>query len=506
MCPAQTGGGSLRMDGHGHYIEGRWIQGAGKLFTSTNPATGREVWHGPCATPEEVDQAVISASHAFEGWSRRTVKERIDYLNTFKRSVKIHAQPLAEVISLETGKPLWEATQEVHTLENKVDLTLEAFQERRSPEKVPMAGVTGSIHYRPVGTFAVLGPFNMPAHLPNGHIIPALLSGNTVVYKPSRFTPRTAETYLSLWEEAEIPPGVITLIQGDRDSVATLIDHPGIDGLLFTGSYETGKRLHKAFAGKPEKTVVLEMGGNNPLIVHDVEDMDSAVVYTILSAYITAGQRCTCARRLIVQQGPRGDAFVDRLAHAVKCIQVGSFTDRPEPFHGPVISNESAEKLLTFQEKLLRSGAESLLEMKSFGLVKAMMQPGLIDVTAIRRREDSEIFGPLLQLVRVPDFTAAITEARGTSYGLAAGLLCDNPALYDLFSKTVPSGHLVWNRQTTGASGRLPFGGLGTSGNHRPSGYFAVDYCSDAVASLVNENLERPSELPPGLEKLTLEP
>jgi succinylglutamic semialdehyde dehydrogenase len=483
----------------GHFIGGRWVTGKGREFFSEDPATGEVVWGGSMATREEVDAAALTAAREVEFWASQTIEKRTACLKAFEGLLRTQTQQLAETLSLETGKPLWESMQELGSMAAKVDLTIQAYGERKSPEQFSVSGATGRIGYRHLGALAVLGPFNLPGHIPNGHILPALLSGNTVVFKPSRYTPAFAEAYTGLWEAAGIPAGVLNMIQGDREAVGSLLAHPDLVGLLFTGSYDTGKALHGMFAGRPEKTVVLEMGGNNPLVVFGVDDLKAAAYLTIISAFITAGQRCTCARRLILEKGARGDAFIESLADLAGGIQVGRFSDSPEPFHGPVISNEAAEKLLGYQDDLCARGGTPIKTMQCAGPVPAMLTPGIIDVTPLRERVDGEWFGPLLQVIRVPDFESAIEEAQKTSYGLAAGLLSDNAERYRVFSRRVRAGHMVWNRQTTGASGRLPFGGLGKSGNHRPSGYFAVDYCSDPVAALEMDTLALPARPLPGI-------
>ena len=489
----------------GHFIGGRWIEAGDTEFSSTDPATGDVVWAGPMATKQEVNRAVYSARSAVENWASLPLEDRILYLKGFARAVQGAREELAETISLETGKPLWESLAEVDAMVAKVELTVSAYHERRSPVSLELGDTAGTIRYLPLGVLAVVGPFNMPGHIPNGHMVPALLSGNTVVFKPSKYTPGVAEKTVALWEASGIPQGVVNLIQGSREAGVHLVEHPDIDGLLFTGSYETGKALHRLFAGRPEKTLAMEMGGNNPLVVFGVSDLDAAVVLTLLSAFLTSGQRCTCARRLIVEKGGVGDNFIDRLAEAVESVKMGPYTDRPEPFCGPVISEQMAVKLMSVQETLWEAGAKPIVKMRPEGSRKALLRPGLVDVTEVRERSDAEWFGPLLQVVRVPDFEAALQEANRTAYGLAAGLLSDSQELYERFSSQVRVGHMVWNRQTTGASGRLPFGGLRASGNHCPSGYFAVDYCSDPVASLEADRIKLPDRLPSGLDAIPRE-
>jgi succinylglutamic semialdehyde dehydrogenase len=420
-------------------------------------------------------------------------------LEAFAERLKASKAGLAELISTETGKPLWEADEEVGAMAGKVPLSIQAARERRSPAEFDLAGATAAVRFKPHGVVAVFGPFNFPGHLPNGHIVPALLAGNTVVFKPSELTPAVAQRTAELWQEAGLPAGALNLVQGARDTGAALASHPGVDGLYFTGSVAGGVSLHRAWADQPHKILALEMGGNNPLVVWDAADEDAAAYAIIQSAFITAGQRCSCARRLILPTGTAGDALLDRLVEMTTAIRVGPFRERPDPFMGPVINDQAAQRLLAGKRDLLSRGAVELVEMRPVGTRPAMLRPGIIDVTDVPDRPDEELFGPLLQVIRVGDFDAAIREANNTRFGLAAGLLSDDRSLYEQFYRRVRAGVVNWNRPTTGASGRLPFGGVGLSGNHRPSGYYAADYCSYPVASLEIGALSLPPKLTPGV-------
>jgi succinylglutamic semialdehyde dehydrogenase len=484
-----------------HFIDGKWVEGTGAAFRSVDPATGETVWESDSATSGDVDRAVAAARKATGAWADATLQQRIFFLESFAQQLKDNRAKLAEAISRETGKPRWEALGEVDSMIGKVPVSIEAFNERRRPVEREASGGIAATRFKPHGVVAVFGPFNFPGHLPNGHIVPALLAGNTVVFKPSEATPLVAKLTVGQWEAAGLPPGVLNLVQGARETGAALANHPGIDGLFFTGSAAVGKLLSRAFAEHPERILALEMGGNNPLVVHETADRDAAAYLTIQSAYITAGQRCTCARRLIVPEGRAGDAFVDRLIAMTKTIRVGRYKDEPEPFMGPVISSAAADRLFSAQENLKGRGGRAVLEMSRLPQSPAMLSPGLIDVTSIPNRPDEEIFGPLLQLIRVGDFASAIEEANRTAYGLSAGLLCDKAELYDQFLRKIRAGVVNWNRQTTGASGALPFGGVGLSGNHRPSGYYAADYCSYPIASLEIPKLTLPAQLTPGISR-----
>jgi succinylglutamic semialdehyde dehydrogenase len=484
----------------GHLIGPSWREGEGTPFHSTDPATGQIVWEGHAATSREVDAAVDAGRAALDSWAWLPIQSRIERLNAFAEQLKQHKDELAAVISRETGKPKWESLEEVNSMSGKVPLSIQAYHDRRAELVGELAGAVAATRFKPHGAVAVFGPFNFPGHLPNGHIVPALLAGNTVVFKPSEYTPLVAERTAELWQAAGLPPGVLNVVQGGRETGSTLAGHSGIDGLFFTGSVAAGQSLHKAWSGCPQKIMALELGGNNPLIVWDAADADAAAYLAIQSAFITAGQRCSCARRLIVAAGREGDRIIDRLAAMALRVRVGPWDSTPEPFMGPLISAASADRMLTAQEDLRERGGVEIVPMRRIDdSIPAMLSPGLMDVTAVPQRDDAEWFGPFLQLIRVPDFDAAVREANHTQFGLAAALLSDRRELYERFFRQIRAGIVNWNRPTTGASGKLPFGGVGLSGNHRPSGYYAADYCSYPVASLEVEKLSMPEKRLPGM-------
>jgi succinylglutamic semialdehyde dehydrogenase len=462
-------------------------------FSSINPATGESVWTGPAADAAEVDLAVCKARAAFRDWSRRPLADREALARAFAQQLEVKKAMLADAISREVGKPTWEALTEVQTMIGKVELSIKAHAQRCSE----FSGGPAITRFRPHGVVAVFGPFNFPGHLPNGHIVPALLAGNTVVFKPSEHAPLVAELMAEAWLSAGLPEGVFNLVQGARETGTALATHPGIDGLFFTGSSRAGQWLSELFAKTPEKILALEMGGNNPLIVWDVADQHTAALLVIQSAFLSAGQRCTCARRLIVPDDD--DAFLQKLASMMASIRVGAYTDQPEPFMGPVISKEAAAHVIATQEAWLAAGATAIVRAEHLDVTTGLVSPGLIDVTSLTQRADEEVFGPLLQVIRVPDFDAALVEANATRYGLAAGLLSDDATLYARFRDEMRAGIINWNQQLTGASGAAPFGGVGRSGNHRPSAFFAADYCSYPVASIELSELKPPATLPPGL-------
>ena len=477
------------------YIGGFWSAAGGMPMASRNPANGQLLWEGLEADPALIDGAVNAARSAFADWSRRPYSERERLLLKYQEILTRRKPEITNAISQEVGKPRWEAGTEAQAMIGKIPLAMQAYGQRTSN----FGSGAGITRFKPHGVVAVFGPYNFPGHLPNGQIVPALLAGNTIVFKPSEQAPAVAELMMVCLEEAGIPGGVVNMVQGGRETGQGLADHPGLDGLFFTGSARTGLILHELFAGRPDKILALELGGNNPLVVQEVDNLDAAAFHTTQSAYLTSGQRCTCARRLIVPEGSHGDAFVERLVGWINRLTVGDPLEDPEPFMGSLISHEAAVQVLNAQEQRQDAGGQSLVEARILKPGSGIISPALIDVTGVHDLPDEEIFGPLLHLIRVPDFEAAIEAANDTAYGLSAGLLSDNKVLYDQFYTRVRAGLINWNQQITGASGAAPFGGVGLSGNHRPSGFFASDFCAYPVASIEREQLSLPESLPQGI-------
>jgi len=482
-----------------NYIGGAWLAGSGPLLATIDPSTGRQTWTNNESTAEDVDRAVKAARAAFEGWALTPLEERIAICQRFRDLLKEHNEELAAIIAEEVGKPLWEARTEVTTMANKVDISVQSHAARTGETAAKVADGNAVLRHRPHGVFGVFGPYNFPGHLPNGHIVPALIAGNTLVFKPSEYAPRTAVRTVQLWEQAGLPQGVLNLVNGGRATGVALSQHPDVDGILFTGSSQTGVALHKQFGGQPGKMLALEMGGNNPLVVWDIQNIDAAVHHAVMSAFISAGQRCTCARRLIVQDGPQGQAFIDRLVEVASKLTVGPSNADPQPFMGPVVSAAVAKRLVQAQEMMEAQGGKVLLRMRQLDPNAGFVTAGIVDVTDATGIPDEEWFGPLLQVIRVADFDRAIAAANATEYGLAAALLSPSEDLWKRFAIKARAGVVNWNRPTTGAASSAPFGGVGKSGNHRPSAYYAADYCAYPVASIETAELELPAKLSPGL-------
>jgi succinylglutamic semialdehyde dehydrogenase len=470
---------------------------ASKLVSS-EPATGEEFWSGDVG---DAAREVAIAREAFPDWARRSVTFRSETLRRFANVVRAREAEFAKLIARETGKPLWETRTEVGAVINKVEISITAYAERTPQRRLEAAlGNKVGVRHKPHGVLAVLGPYNFPAHLPNGHIVPALLAGNAVVFKPSEKTPASGEFLVQCYHEAGIPEGVVRCLIGGPDQGKALAAEPGIDGLLFTGSARVGLALHRQFAETPQKILALELGGNNPMVVWNAKDIDAAAAIAVQSAFLSAGQRCTAARRLIVEDG-KEEGLVDAITRLIDRIIVDEPFADPQPFMGPVIDDGAADHLQEQWVDLMMKGGRPIrrLERPRQGL--PFLTPALIDVTAAPDRPDEEMFGPVLQIVRVKDFAAAIEEANATRYGLAASLLGGSPAQFEQFWTRIRAGVINWNKPTNGAPSTAPFGGIGASGNHRPSAFYAADYCAypvttvetDVMRAAIGEGLRDPN-------------
>lgn len=481
------------------YINGTWSPAQGAAWNKLDPVSQEVIWQGAEATAAQVEQACQSARAAFAAWARRPLAERIEVIHRFASLLEQNKQQLATVISRETSKPIWETLTEVQTMIAKVAISIRAYHERTGESITEMADGAASLRHRPHGVLAVFGPYNFPGHLPNGHIVPALIAGNTIVFKPSELTPWTAEETVKLWHAAGLPAGVLNLVQGGRSTGEALAQSHEIDGLLFTGSANTGYHLHKQLAGAPEKILALEMGGNNALIIDEITDIDAVVNLTIQSAFISAGQRCTCARRLIIKNGAAGDAFIQRLVEVSRNLQVGQWDAQPQPFMGGVISLQAAQQILQAQQRLLDLGAEVLLPVTQADPNSSLLSPGLLEVTKVNNVPDEEYFGPLSCIYRYDHFDDALRLANATRFGLSVGLISPDRELFERLLIEARAGIVNWNKPLTGASSAAPFGGVGASGNHRASAFYAADYCAWPMASLESQQVSLPEKLSPGI-------
>ncbi|CCW16141.1 Succinylglutamic semialdehyde dehydrogenase [Sphingobium indicum BiD32] len=450
------------------------------VLQSFDPASRELVWEGPVADATACNRAIAAARAALPGWRALAVEDRVAIARRYALVLGERRAALSELISRETGKLLWESDAEIGSMIAKVDVSIAAHAERTGERATAMNFGRAVLRHRGHGVMAVLGPYNFPGHLPNGHIVPALIAGNAVVFKPSEIAPATGAAMADAWAAAGLPDGLLGVVQGGRATGEALVAG-NVDGLLFTGSAGAGAALRRALVDRPHVIMALELGGNNPLIAWDSPDQAASII--INSAFITTGQRCSCARRLIVPMGAVGDQIVEAVEALAARLPIAAWNESGDAFMGPLVSDQAAATAHRAVSDLIARGARVIRPFRGLeGRSAAFVTPGLIDMTGIDS-PDAEIFAPLLSVIRVPDFDAAIHAANATAFGLSAGLISQDAAQWDQMVEESRAGVVNRNRPTTGAAGNMPFGGLGASGNHRPSAYYAADYCAYPIAS-----------------------
>ncbi len=470
-----------------------------EILISTSPAEpDRELGRFPVADEAGVQAAVERARQAFPDWRDAGFEKRAQIVRRFRDLAAERVEEFARLIALESGKALWDATGEARLIAAKVDTSLGPGMDLIATQDV--GGGARATHH-PRGVLAVFGPFNFPAHLPNGHIVPALATGNTVVFKPSDLTPATGAFMAQLWEEAGLPRGVVEVVQGGVETGRALAKAPQVDGILFTGSFAVGRAIAEAVLDQPHKILALEMGGKNAIAVLADAELDLAVAETALSICVSTGQRCTCASRIFVARS-LFDEFSDKLVATLRQIKIGHPFD-DGVFMGPLISTDAAAKVEHFRESAHSAGGERILQVDP-GLPSPYIGPGLMrfeDAAQDHPYKREEIFGPEAALYRIGDLDEAIAAINDSDYGLAAAVFTRERRSYDYCVGRIRTGILNWNKGTTGASGKLPFGGLGKSGNDRPAGIAASIYTTYAQAHLESKGGFDPSGLPPGFPR-----
>jgi succinylglutamic semialdehyde dehydrogenase len=455
-----------------------------------------EVGRFPVADAAAVDAAVARARAAFPAWRDAGLEARAAVLRRFAAACRERADELSVLLAREVGKALWDARGEAALLPAKVDATLADGLRFVAPID---AGAGARAVFQPRGVLAVLGPFNFPAHLPNGHIVPALATGNTVVLKPSDLAPASAEWMASRWREAGLPDGVFGVVHGGAATGSRLALHPGVDGVLFTGSWAVGRRLAEATLDQPGKILALEMGGKNAMLVLADCDLELAVAEAALSICATTGQRCSSLSRIFVER-PVLDAFSERLARVLRGVRAGPPLEAGV-FMGPLVSENAWEKLRRYRALAAGAGGERI-PLGGEERPAPFTGPGLVRFATCRQTQPyqrDEIFGPEAALYPVHDLDEAIAAVNDSDYGLAAAVMTRERTRFVHCVDRIRTGVLNWNRGTIGASGRLPFGGLGRSGNHRPAGILATLYCTTPQARLEHAGGFDAASLPPGM-------
>jgi succinylglutamic semialdehyde dehydrogenase len=452
---------------------------------------GRHAW-----AVSQIDAAIAAARESQGRFARTPQPDRAQLVRNIGAVLKRREEELARAIALDVGKPLWEARTEAQACSAKAAITADEGLKLVSTFSAP--GQAGAeCRFRPLGVLAVLGPFNFPVHLPNGHILPALACGNAVVFKPSEVAPHAAELYARCLQEAGVPLGVFNLVQGGPPAGAALAAHAGIDGVLFTGSWAVGQAIEKANQGRA-RMLALEMGGKNAAVILEDADMDKAAYDVLFSAFVSAGQRCTAASRAIVV----GDArkFARRIAQLAERLSIGHPLDEGV-FMGPLASPQALDR---FEAGVRAASVEALLEPRRLaprGLNGCYVSPSVHFLERPRGTpyEREELFGPDLAVYAAASEEEALRIANATDYGLAASVHTRSEAAFDRCQAALECGVVNWNAPTVGASGRLPFGGLRRSGNHRPAALWSTLYCAAPVAVMRGQVSLDHTRLAPGV-------
>ncbi len=464
-----------------NWIGGNWVDAAsGETFESVSPADGEILGVFPKSSAEDVDRAVEAATAAFEEWRLVPAPERGNVLYRFAQLLIDQKDELTDLMTHEMGKVKAEAGGDV---QEAIDMSLYMAGEGRR-----LFGQTTPSELRdkfnmtvrlPIGVVGVITPWNFPIAIPSWKIAPALVSGNTIVFKPATDTPLLGERFVELLDEAGLPPGVLNIVHGGGGAVGDrLVRHPDVRVITLTGSRETGVEVMRN-AAEGLKHVHLELGGKNAIIVLDDADIDLAVEGIVWSAFGTSGQRCTAASRVIVQEGVH-EALQSRLVTAAERLRLGVGWDDDTDV-GPVINKAALEKIHAYTEIGRDEGAKLLTggEVASGnGLDRGhYYRPTIFgDVEPQMRIAQEEIFGPTTALIRVRDFDEAIRVSNGIRYGLSSSIYTRDVNKAFRAMRDLAAGITYVNAGTIGAEVHLPFGGTKDTGNgHREAGQAALD-------------------------------
>lgn len=467
----------------GNYYSSGWRLGSGRELTSTSPWDGSELWRGQEPTREQVNDAVLNASSAQASWRRLTVDQRHSHLARFVELVKRDAELLATTVARESGKPLWEARTEVGAVQGKLLATTKALDSRASTIalETPIQGVPGVVEtlFKPLGVVSVLGPYNFPIHMANGHIIPALLAGNAVIYKPSELGLASSHQYAELLLESGIPEGVFTFLPGTGDVGRWLVEHPTIRGVYFTGSEAVGAKLRSICAASNKRCAV-EAGGNCSLYVESYDDEPGALSTVIQSAFWGGGQRCNSARNLLVTSDVLASGFIERLVEKAQALAFSSDFRSETNFFGPMRRSHDVARVGQARDRLRNLGGQELLSGSSIEENDLFLTPTISMMPVGTGLDSEETMGPLLRIYEVKDALSAAHLANQTRLRLIAGIISTSESSYQTFLENADFGGINWNCPTSAASGYASFGGAGESGNYSPAGFLSIDYCVTA--------------------------
>ena len=461
-------------------IGGKWVPAqGGRTFFNHNPATGEVLGEYPASGPEDVDAAVAAATKAFKAWRLTPAPKRAEIIFRAGEIIRARKEDLARAMTREMGKILAETRGDV---QEGIDMAYLAAGEGRrmygvtTPSEMPNKWAM-SVR-SPIGVVGVITPWNFPFAIPSWKLMPALVAGNTAVFKPAGDTPEMAWHFTKIFEEAGLPPGVLNLVFGSGSQVGSpMVEHPGISVISFTGSTEVGLSIN-GVAGKLGKRTSLEMGGKNAVIVMDDANLDLASEAIVWSAFGTTGQRCTACSRVLVHEKVH-DELARRVAERAKKLRVGDGLD-PQTEMGPVVN---ASQVATVEKYVAIGKGEGRLEAGGERLSDGayakghFFQPTLFaDVKEDARVAVEEIFGPVLAMVKVKSLEHAVAVNNASAYGLSSSIFTQDVNAAFAAMRDLDTGIVYVNHGTTGAETHLPFGGTrGTGNGHREAGHTMLD-------------------------------
>ena len=483
----------------GHYINGKFkLPLMDKVETRKSPGDFEdEIIDFPLSFEETDTISVCKYGKAgYKTWSKMGLEKRKEKLSCLKNIFQKNKATLAEIISRETGKPLWESELEVGALIRKIEITFKDSLERIQDREVKNYenSKVGRVRFKSRGLFLVIAPFNFPMHLAFAQILPALVAGNAVIFKPSEKTPASAQAFAQCFEDLYLPEGVFQMLQGDATLSEKLTKNSLIDGILFVGSFRVGQKIKEATIKDHWKILALEMGGYNSTLIWDYKSRDHAVLETLKSCFLTAGQRCSSSSQILINK-PLAKDFIPRFLEGVQKITIDHW--KKNPFMGSLIDEKSFQNFFQFEKEISKAGIEILQKGKDLSHLKGYyVSPGVYKLNKEQAFSfpQEETFTPQVLIYEVEDLEVAVRMINHSGYGLALSLFTQEERVKNEIFQEAKVGLINCNLPSCGASSFLPFAGLGKSGNDRPAASFMVDSCVSVLSEqeAICEDLKEP--------------
>lgn len=449
---------------------------------------------------KNIPTVIESAAQGFKSWRKLSLEERANYLKKFQEQVEKRSDEIAMAIALETGKPLWESKTEASALSAKVNVTLKDSLDRVRKQTIEnvLPHIDGHFIYKPLGPTLVIGPYNFPCHLANGQILSALITGNSIIFKPSEKTIYSSQLLIECFHAANFPQGVVNFINGTAKTTQDILKAKEIKAIFFTGSFAVGKKILESVGTDVSKLVALEMGGKNTSIIHKDTDIKHALPELLRACYLSTGQRCTSTSVVAVHESLEQE-FINQFKELAKRILVDHPTKyQIDPFMGPLIDDLALDKYSKSLKLGEQNGAEIILanqelELKYDGYYISPSIHYLKKTNKDNPFTQEEIFGPNCTFIPYKEIEEAIEIANISDYGLAAAIFTQDKNIYEKCLYDIDAGIINLNRSTVGASSRLPFGGVKNSGNHHPAAVSMIDHTVHLISSL--ETLDNSSKI-----------